>query len=158
MKLASTPVNELLFPDWRFVEEDLHNVSSRVQEYDAEAQLARDDVSGQLGLARRISNPDPTGTGSIWVIAKRLMDADDEPLVGEPDARVLEQQRASDAFRIQNMAAWHRTQEKVWEANERRRIQREIEKNMANAEEFVWTARRKDLHQAAPITVAKDVA
>lgn len=157
MRLASHPVNEFLYPDWRFVEEDLHDISGRVQEYDAEARLARDEISGQLGLARQIANPDPTGTGSIWVIAKRLLDSDDEPLTGEPDARVLEQQRASDAFRIQNIDAWRRTQEKVWEANERRRIQHEIEKNMANAEEFVWTARRKDLHQAAPITVSKGV-
>jgi hypothetical protein len=157
MKLASEPVNEFLYPDWRVVEEDLHNVAKRVQEYDQDARLARDDVSGQLGLARRVANPDPAGSGSIWVIAKRLLDSDDEPLAGEPDARVLEQQRASDAFRIQNINAWRRTQEKVWHANENRRIQREIEKNMANAEQFVWTARRKDLHQAAPITVAKDV-
>ncbi len=156
MKLASAPVNDLLYPDWRFVEEDLHDISRRVQEYDQDARLARDDVSGQLGLARRVANPDPTGDGSIWVIAKRLLDSDDEPLAGEPDARVLEQQRASDAFRHQNLAAWRRTQEKVWEANERRRIQREIEKNMDNAEKFVWTARRKDLNQMAPVAVPKD--
>ena len=156
MKLASAPVNELLYPDWRFVEEDLHDIAGRVQEYDQDARLARDDVSGQLGLARKVANPDPTGTGEIWVIAKRLLASDDEPLAGEPDARVLEQQRASDAFRIQNIDAWRRTQEKVWQANENRRIQREIEKNMANAEEFVWTARRKDLHQMAPVTVPKD--
>lgn len=157
MKIASTPVNEFLYPDWRFVEEDIHDISRRVQEYDAEARLARDEITGQLGLARRVANPDPTGSGSIWVIAKRLTEADDEPLTGEPDARVLEQQRASDAFRIQNIDAWRRSQEKVWEANERRRIQREIEKNMANAEQFVWTARRKDLHQPAPVTVSKDL-
>ncbi len=157
MKLAGV-VNELLYPHWQYVEEDLHNISGRVQEYDADARLARDMLSGQLGLARKIPNPDPYGIGHTWVIAKKLQDTNGEPLEGEPDARVLDQQKASDAWRVKNLDSWRTAQEQMWRVNEVARIEKEIEKNMGLAEEMVWTARRKDLHHEAPVAVPKDIS
>lgn len=156
MKIGGV-VNELLYPHWQYVEEDLHGIAQRVTEYDAEARLARDMISGQLGLARKIPNPDPYGLGHTWVIAKRLQDTDGEPLEGEPDARVLEQQKASDAWRVGNLTAWRTAQEQMWRVNEVARIEKEIEKNMGLAEEMVWTARRKDLHHEAPVSVPADI-
>jgi hypothetical protein len=156
MKLGGV-VNELIYPHWQFVEGDLHGVAERVQEYDAEAKLARDMISGQLGLARKIANPDPHGLGHTWVIAKRLQDSDGTPLEGEPDARVVEQQKASDAWRVGNLKAWRTSQEQMWRLNEIARVEREIEKNMGIAEEMVWTARRKDLHHEAPVSVPADI-
>lgn len=157
MKLAGV-VNELLYPHWQYVEEDLHNISGRVQEYDADARLARDMLSGQLGLARKIPNPDPYGIGHTWVIAKKLQDTNGEPLEGEPDARVLDQQQASDAWRVKNLDSWRTAQEQMWRVNEVARIEKEIEKNMGLAEEMVWTARRKDLHHEAPVAVPKGIS
>ena len=157
MKLGSV-VNDLLYPDWKFVEGDLHDISRRVTEYDAEAKLARDSVSGQLGLARKVSDPDPDGSSHCWLIAKRLVnDETGEPLTGEPDKRVLDKQREADAWRIGNLDAWRRTTETMWQMNERARVERSIAENMGMAEELVWTARRKDLHQEAPVRISKDI-
>lgn len=157
MKLGSV-VNDLLYPHWQFVEGDLHDIHNRVTEYDAEAKLARDSFSGQLGLARKVSNPDPDGAGHCWLIAKRLIDPEtDEPLTGEPDKRVLDLQREADAWRVGNLDAWRRTADKMWQLNERARLEASLEENMEKSEEFVWTARRKDLGHAAPVSVPKEL-
>lgn len=157
MKIGGV-VNDLLYPHWQFVEGDLHNISERVTEYDAEAKLARDSFSGQLGLARKVDDPDPDGGSHCWLIAKRLVDDETgDPLTGEPDKRVLDKQREADAWRVDNLDAWRRTTETMWQMNERARVAKSIEKNMENAEEMVWTARRKDLHQEAPVSVPKDI-
>jgi hypothetical protein len=157
MQLGS-PINELVHPDWRFVTSDLHNIAERVEEYDAEARLAREEGSGQLGLARKIVNPAPGGSGYLWTIARRLKDTETgEPLTGEPDARVLTEQQASDAFRVADLDRWRRTQNTVWYLNQQAKHYAEVEKQMDAAERFVHAARRHDLHRPAPVSVPSDV-
>lgn len=151
------PIGSALYDDWRFVEEDMHNISGRVTEYDSEAKLARQEESGHLGLARRINAPFDGG-GHIWVIARRLHDEETgEPLTGEPDKRVLDEQRRADAFRIDNLDRWRKAQERMWILDQEVRHAREIEKQMEHAEEFVWTFRKKDLGRKDSILVPSSV-
>jgi hypothetical protein len=151
------PIGSALYDDWRFVEEDMHNISGRVTEYDSEAKLARHEETGHLGLARRINAPFDGG-GHIWVIARRLHDEETgDPLTGEPDKRVLDEQRRADAFRIDNLDRWRKAQERMWVLDQEVRHAREIESQMANAEEFVWTFRKKDLGRKDTILVPSSV-
>jgi hypothetical protein len=151
------PIGSVLYDDWRFVEEDMHNISGRVTEYDSEAKLARQEETGHLGLARRINAPFDGG-GHIWVIARRLHDEETgDPLTGEPDKRVLDEQRRADAFRIDNLDRWRKAQERMWVLDQEVRHAREIESQMANAEEFVWTFRKKDLGRKDSILVPSSV-
>lgn len=151
------PIGSALYDDWRFVEEDMHNIGERVTEYDSEAKLARQEETGHLGLARRINAPFDGG-GHIWVIARRLHDEETgEPLTGEPDKRVLDEQRRADAFRIDNLDRWRKTQERMWILDQEVRHAREIEKQMEHAEEFVWTFRKKDLGRKDSILVPSSV-
>ena len=157
MKLGD-PIGSVMYEDWRFVEEDLYDISRRVTEYDSEARLARQNDTGHLGLARRIANP-LDGGGHIWVIARRLQDKDTgEPLAAEPDARVLDEQQSSDAFRCQDLPRWRKAQQRMWVLEEEAKRLRVVEENMANAEEFVWTFRKKDLGRNDSILVPSAVA
>lgn len=152
------PIGSVLYEDWRFVESDLYNIADRVTEYDSEARLARQEDSGHLGLARRIASPFDGG-GHIWVIARRLQDKETgEPLTGEPDARVIDEQQSSDAFRCQDLDRWRKAQERMWVLEEEAKHARAVEENMANAEEFVWTFRKKDLGRKDAILVPSSVA
>ena len=157
MQLGS-PINELAHPDWRFVTSDLHDIATRVEEYDAEARLAREETSGQLGLVRKIMDPDPSGGSFLWTIARRLKDPETgEPLTGEPDARVLTEQQESDAFRIADLDRWRRAQNTMWYLNQQAKHHQEIENQMDAAERFVHAARRHDLHRPAPVSVPSGV-
>lgn len=152
------PIGSVLYEDWRFVEEDMHDISSRVTEYDSEAKLARQEGTGHLGLARRINSPFDGHGGHVWLIARRLHDEETcEPLTGEPDKRVLDEQRRADAFRVDNLDRWRKTQERMWILEEEVRHAREVEKQMESAEEFVWTFRKKDLGRKDAILVPSSV-
>lgn len=152
------PIGSVLYEDWRFVEEDMHDISSRVTEYDSEAKLARQEGTGHLGLARRINSPFDGHGGHVWLIARRLHDEETgEPLMGEPDKRVLDEQRRADAFRVDNLDRWRKTQERMWILEEEVRHAREVEKQMESAEEFVWTFRKKDLGRKDAILVPSSV-
>lgn len=152
------PIGSVLYEDWRFVEEDMHDISSRVTEYDSEAKLARQEDTGHLGLARRINSPFDGHGGHVWLIARRLHDEETgEPLTGEPDKRVLDEQRRADAFRVDNLDRWRKTQERMWILEEEVRHAREVEKQMESAEEFVWTFRKKDLGRKDAILVPSSV-
>ena len=95
---------------WRFVESDLHDIASRVTEYDPDARLVRNDESGQLGLARWLKSDLLCG-GGYWALARELFDLDtDKPLRGEPDGRVCRFQRAADSWG-RNLREWHRKSE-----------------------------------------------
>lgn len=148
------PIGSVLYEDWRFVEEDMHSISERVTEYDSEAKLARQDETGHLGLARRINSPFDGHGGYVWLIARRLHDEETgEPLTGEPDKRVLDEQRRADAFRVDNLDRWRKTQERMWVLEQEVRHAKQVESQMANAEEFVWNFRKKDLGRKDSILV-----
>jgi hypothetical protein len=103
---------------WRFVEDDLYDIASRVIELDEDARLIRQDGSGVLGLARWVQS-DLFASGGYWFFVRELHDlTTDEPMTGEPDARVIHWMRASDNRRIRNRAEWHRASER---AEQRRR-------------------------------------
>jgi|GEM_PF-2327726 len=135
-------IGSVLYEDWRFVTEDMFRTAERVTEYDSEAKLARQNETGHLGLARRIQSPFGGG-GFIWVIARRLHDEETgDPLTGEPDGRVLDEQRRSDAFRVDDLDRWRKTQERMWVLDQEVRHAKSVEENMEHAEKFVWGANR----------------
>lgn len=128
---------------WRFVERDLHDIASRVRDYDADARLVREDRSGQLGLARWQQSNAFMG-GGYWTVAKRMFDLDtDLPLDGEPDGRVLRIQRASDAWG-RDLNDWNRRVTQAEWLRERRADLAMSEENGEHAERFVH-ALRKDV-------------
>lgn len=93
---------------WRFVEGDLHDIASRVIEFDQDARLIRQDGTGHLGLARWVQS-DAFANGGYWAFVRELHDlTTDLPLKGEPDGRVIHWMRASDNRRIKNWAEWYR--------------------------------------------------
>lgn len=93
---------------WRFVEDDLYDIASRVIELDQDARLIREDGSGVLGLARWVQS-DLFASGGYWAFVRELHDlTTDEPMTGEPDARVISWMRASDNRRIKNWSEWYR--------------------------------------------------
>lgn len=125
------------------MERDLHDISGRVREYDSDARLVREDVSGQLGLARWR----PTNIlidGGYWAFARRMHDLDtDAPLTGEPDARCLRFQRSADSWG-RNLRKWHEAQKHEMWMQERRDFDAMSEQNREHAERFV-NALKKDV-------------
>jgi hypothetical protein len=98
---------------WRFVEDDLYDIASRVIEYDQDARLIRNDESGVLGLARWVQS-ELFATGGYWFFVREIHDlSTDEPLTGEPDARVIQWMHASDNRRIHNWAEWNRASDRA---------------------------------------------
>lgn len=121
---------------WRFVEADLHDIAGRVIQYDADARLVRNDESGQLGLARWMRS-NLFANGGYWSLARTLFDLDtDLPLLGEPDARVLRFQRATDSYG-RNLAEWRRRSQDAEWRQEAREQEAVYETNMDHAERFM---------------------
>lgn len=131
-------------PAWRFVESDLHGVARRVREYDPDARLVRQDTTGQLGLARFV-RPCPAAGSGAWKLARKLYDLrDDSPLDGEPDQRVLECQRAFDAWRRARMLRDHQRMMERWHAAEGERRRREGEESLGEIpDEMAYLMRRE---------------
>lgn len=133
---------------WRFVDADLHSITDRVKEYDADAALVRDDETGELGLVRRVDGP-LKAFGIQWLLARRLEDpATGKPLTGEPDGRVLQVMRYSDMRRVRSVNHWSRLEQEA----HRRLLAKEKEqlrdKSRELAKDAAWHARRKDFgHQ-----------
>ena len=131
-------------PAWRFVESDLLGVARRVREYDPDARLVRQDVSGQLGLARFV-RPCPAADSGTWKLARLLYDLrDDAPIDGEPDQRVLECQRAFDAWRTARVLRDHQRMMERWQDGEDDRRAREGEESLGEIpDEMVHLMRRE---------------
>jgi hypothetical protein len=130
------------YTDWRVVEDDLYHIARRVQEYDSEARLIRNDESGQLGLARWVDNYYLTGKrGLTFARAMHHLD-DDSPMTGNPDGRVLKFMAAADSRRFRDMREWYarshdaerRREDRVWEES--------YEENRPHAERFVHNMRK----------------
>lgn len=129
------------YTDWRVVEDDLYDIAGRVQEYDPEARLIRQDGTGLLGLARYVDNHYITGKRGL-AFAREIVDLrDDTPLAGCPDARVIRFMEATDSRRIRRMRDWYmRTLDAHWR-REARAEQEEYERQYEPAERFVHAMR-----------------
>jgi hypothetical protein len=139
---------------WRFVEDDLYDIASRVTEYDQDARLIRQDGSGVLGLARWVQT-DLSATGGYWFFVREIHDlTTDLPLDGEPDARVISWMRASDNRRIRNWAEWNRASDR---AEQRRRDaeDHEMDDEHGDMAERFMNAMKKDV-SARPRTFIPD--
>jgi hypothetical protein len=134
----------LIYSDWRFVEDDIYGVAGRVKEYDPGARLVRQDGSNHLALAVW-NDKSPVFKGGAWMVAKRLFyPGSDEAWDGEPDARILEIQRAADAHRISDLDAWRRMEKAAWDAeNEAREREAQLH-SKEFAEGFVDAFRAGD--------------
>lgn len=136
-----------LITDWRFVAEDIHNISQRVRELDSDARLAMDMENKQLGIVRRVDlpvNPDvlEANPGDTWIIGFRCRDEDGQPITGEPDARVLEQMRRYDSWGKRNPVRFRRAAEAAVERRERHFEQMTRERAREAAEQYLFHGRR----------------
>lgn len=107
MRVGSS-VPGILNENWCFVAEDQHDICRRVRELDADARLAVNTLTRQLGIVRHVTldvDPDiiQADPHNTWIIAFRAKDPEtDAPLDGEPDARVLELMRLYDTWTKRN--------------------------------------------------------
>lgn len=76
--------------DWHFVEADLHDICSRVQEYDDQARLVVNRYSRNLGIARHVP-------AFHKIAGYEYLLAVDLEFTGEPDGRVLRRMRELDS-------------------------------------------------------------
>ena len=121
---------------WRFVEKDLHDIASRVTEYDSDARLVREDGTGHLGLARWMPSWGKIA-GGYWFLARVIHDLDtDLPLRGEPDGRVMRFMRAADN-RGRDLTDWARRSQHAQWMREKREQDEIHDVNMDHAERFV---------------------
>lgn len=153
--LLGPKVTGPVLTDWRFVEKDLHDIASRVREYDRDARLVREDETGHLGLVRWHPRPFLIA-GGHWTTPRAMFDLDtDKPLMGEPDGRVLRFQRASDSWG-RNLRDWYRrTQHAEW-MQEKREQDEQYELNLDHAEHFVH-ALKKDVSARPRAFVPRDI-
>jgi hypothetical protein len=130
------------YADWRFVEADLYDTVSRVREYDDEARLVRQDLTGHLAIARWHRTSELI-RGGTWLFARQIHDLDtDEPLSGEPDGRVIHFMRATDSHRISDMDKWIRRVRRHELEAEARKDAEIIEGEGDHAERMVHAMRR----------------
>lgn len=121
---------------YSFVEADMFDIGRRVTEYDRDARLVVNPETLELAVARWVPEYERI-TGGGWVVALML------PYRGEPDARVVEAMRESDASN-KNVKYWRlrRRARKVAEDRARRLAAREFHKPYA--ERFVHAHHRVD--------------
>lgn len=144
------------YTDWRVVEDDLYDISSRVKDYDSEARLIRQDGTGLLGIARYIDNHYETGKRGLAFAREAVDLSNDQPLTGCPDARIIRFMEGTDSRRIRRMKDWYmRTLDAHWR-REARAEQAEYENQYENAERFVH-AMREDLSAKPFAAVGRDV-
>lgn len=141
MKLG-TQVEGLFTDNWRFVEEDLHDITERVKQYDEAAALVRHE-SGYLGIARYVYHE--ISPGGVWLIAFTLSDpaSADGHWYGEPDGRVIEQMARGDMQKRdpQKMA---RNVKRMLMLHEAKLLQQAKEQVMGDPEVFVHRYRKME--------------
>lgn len=140
---------------WRFVEDDLHGIASRVTEYDADARLIREDGTGHLGIARWQST-NVLIAGGYWAFVRTMHDLDtDLPLKGEPDARVLRWMRSSDS-RGRDLRKWAERSKHAHWMREKRAEDEMRDENRDHAERFV-NALKKDVSARPRAVIPADI-
>lgn len=140
MKVGGKMSRSDIGAEWRFVEADLYDIVRRVKEYDSDAALVRSDRDGQLGIARKAPNL-AFISGTEWVLARPL------EMYGEPDARVIQTMRESDAWtRPGGLKKYHREVEQAGKEITRKQRQ-EIVNSEREAEAAAWALRRDMGHR-----------
>ncbi len=145
----------LLDPGWSTVEGDLYDISRRVQEYDSEARLVREDQSGALGLGRLIRSemhPEPVVVFVVHCLDYRT----GQRLYGEPDPRVLTHQRIADGHRIKSTSKWIRTRRDAMRAERQAESAARGEWSRDKASEYVWRHNR-DNGRRLSMQVSKEI-
>ena len=138
-----------LLTEWRFVAEDMHNISQRVQEFDSDARLAMEMETEHLGIVRRVVlpvNPDvlEANPHDTWIIGLRLRDPDTkQPIVGESDGRVLDLMRLYDSWAKRNPARFRASAEAAVAAREQQIEQAIRERSREAVEQYLFHGRRR---------------
>ena len=146
-----------LDPGWRIVEGDLYDISRRVQEYDPDARLVREDESGAFGLARCATNH-PLLPGEVITLAARCLDyRDKQPLTGTPDARVVIHQRIADGYTIDNLNVFNRRRRDAMRAERAAIADERAEWSASHAKEYVWRRNRVDLGRKPFASIPRQV-
>ena len=112
-----TEVPGILTDKWLFVADDAHNIAQRVRDYDSESRLVAHAETHELAIARWVQAS--FCPGGAYIIAFKCFDPDtEEPIIGEPDARVLELLKRADTWRRRNPHRFYRATQKIIERRE----------------------------------------
>lgn len=147
MRLGA-PVPGIFFGDWRFVAEDMHDISQRVRVLDPDARLAMNVENERLAIVRHVRldvNHDLLGTNphDTWIIALMLIDPHTgEPHTGEPHAQVLDLMRIADSWRRRNPTSFRAMAEAQAAKREERDRKRDQERARQFAEEYLMAGRK----------------
>lgn len=149
MATLGAPLPTLIYRDWQFVVDDLHDINKRVRDHDRDCRLVAHHETHNLALARwvtgKMGDAVSGGGPGAWMVALRLRDPrTGEPMKGEPSPEILTIQKQADAERVGNLARWREKERIVMEREEAARAAEASERH----EEFargLMRMQRKDL-------------
>lgn len=119
-----------------FVADDTHKITERVRQYDSSCRLVCHWETKQLGVARWVEAE--FAKGGAWMIAFRARDPETgDPIVGEPDERVIWQMGRFDTWRRHNPKRMAQAAAEVIRRRQEQLSDAEQEKNAELAEKFV---------------------
>ncbi|NBV24120.1 MAG: hypothetical protein EBS05_19650 [Proteobacteria bacterium] len=126
----------ILTDEWKFVAEDAHRVAERVREYDRDCRLAVHVPTHQLGVARWTVAS--FAEGGAWMIAFRCRDPETgEPMIGEPDERVLWLMDRFDMWKQANPGRLAKAAAEIQRRRAEHLEEADRERNAEMAEKFV---------------------
>ena len=136
------PVEGLMTQNWSFVDDDLHDISARVKEYDKDAALGI-HADGHLGILRFVK-ADFIPEGG-WIVAFNLDDplSEDGRWYGEPDGRVIEQMGRGDLHRRDPRDAVKKLK-LMWKLNELRQMAEDAEYARDLADRTLFKYRQRE--------------
>lgn len=132
----------ILTDKWMFVADDTHKITERVKQYDSACRLVCHVETKQLGIARWVQAE--FAQGGAWMIAFRARDPETgDPIIGEPDERVVWQMGRFDTWRRRNPERMDRAVAETIRRRQEQLSEAEQEKNAEMAEKFVrgWKQR-----------------
>lgn len=132
----------ILTDHWKFVAEDPGNYVQKVKDYDRDARLAIHVGTRQLGVARYVkADFAPEGA---WMIAFRARDPESgDPIVGDPDDRILELMRKFDTWARNNPGRLAKAAEETLRRREEYISDELKAKNYENALKFIYDYQKK---------------
>lgn len=131
---ASVP--GILTDEWKFVAEDGGDYVQKVRDYDRDCRLAIHVPTHQLGIARwTIAS---FAEGGAWMIAFRCRDPETgEPMIGEPDERVIWLLNRFDMWKNANPSKLAKAAEQIQRRRDEQLDEPTKERNADMADKFV---------------------
>lgn len=137
---------------WKFIADDAGGIAEKVKQKDPEARLVYHQVDRQIGVARWVTAS--WAEGGAWMIAFRARDPETgEPMLNEPDNRVLECMNKFDMWSRNNKADFEKAVKKGFELREERDLN-EIGERTREMAEILRSSYRKQ-HGGSPVFIGK---